>query len=345
MRKLASPVWRLTTRWRIRAQRVAAFSLLATGWLCAPATPAQTVPLVQVPVDCQKTTSCGEDPSLRSVKRRYKSLGGAALVANTALNRCDPLEPDAVHWGPADAVEGGPAAIAALIDHAQRGTPDDRTVIVETAASSKNERHLARCSVTTVGDTLGPPRDCVTMAILTPERNWLRGEVPQPPPERGEYVLDMCPTAAHIRLGGAIDINYDVRAPASIAVLAQAIQHALETRLDLKVELDDAHGAHYVSLDAASGMHNSKVLTTGWREIMDVSVYVESNESEHIVSISGLAHLLVVRQAVADISRYQGLNDAQRTLYARELDDVFADAIASVCQRFRRIDDKTVSCN
>jgi hypothetical protein len=48
---------------------------------------------------------------------------------------------------------------------------------------------------------------------------------------------------------------------------------------------------------------------------------------------------------VSESSSYHGLSDAQRTIYLRTLDTLVAEAIATVCPRFRRIDADTLSCN
>ncbi|OGT54767.1 MAG: hypothetical protein A3E01_18815 [Gammaproteobacteria bacterium RIFCSPHIGHO2_12_FULL_63_22] len=315
--------------------------------LIAPPLAAQTMALARVPVDCEGKPSCGDDPKLRAVLKRHKAvmLAGTPLEANINLNRCDAMRADTPDWGPADAVAGGHAAIEQLKAEARLGVPTDGTLTVETTASSTKERHLARCSVTQIGEAFGPPRDCVTMAILTRDKDWVRGSEPPPPPEPGDEDFLMCPTAGHFRQGGAIQIDYDVKSPGPLLPMAKAIQRALETKLGLSVEMEQERNADYVSLVAASGMHNSKVLATGWREIMDFDVFLESDEDTQVVSVSGRSHLLVCRQAVSDMSSYHGLSDAQRAIYLRYLDTLVAESIATICPRFRRIDDKTLSCH
>lgn len=269
------------------------------------------------------------------------------LILRSATDRtfgCN-LSPSLYYWAPTDQLQDGKAALAQLLKRARDGKWFDQRfgtyVIVESEGSAAEEQHLALCSVTRIGDVVGPPRDCETVAIITPDRAWLRAQTRQI--NIGDFIQR---TSYSVRLTGAIDISFDV-AHRNPLELSGSLLRTLKTDLGLSVlqEVSRAEDGSLQSiyLRAATPVRDSKILQSGWREALDFDILLRPQNNR--VDIRGTAHALVCRQALGDLIEYHGLDDAQRAAYAKALDGYVDAAIKAVCKNYIQRDAKTINCN
>jgi hypothetical protein len=232
----------------------------------------------------------------------------------------------------------GAAALKVLRSRAQDGKPFDGYVIVESDKSTDSEQHLALCTVSQVSDAFGPPRQCVTVAIVTPNETWLRG---------GDRGLTSCYIMATFRNSGAIDITFNVQTKTNPLDVSAALLRVLKTDFDLSAE-QEVSNARDGKLDAiyirsSGSLRDSKILPVGWREALDFDLYIVPTKDG--ISIRGTAHALVCRQALGSVVDYRGLDDSQRAAYASALDSGVDLAIRSSCKKYQKQDAKTIVCD
>jgi hypothetical protein len=310
-----------------------------------------------------KPLSCGTDFTIGEAKKSYSEWQASIralpkLFPNVHVptselrltpilddNICYVRSGDPYIWAMVKELDQGQAALDQLLNLAKSGavfTSKDgysHHQIVETTSSTRIERHLALCYVS---KHLGPPRDCVTVAIITSQEIWLRGKTAGLAPFG-------CNSAAESRLSGSIRITYNVRSGASPMLFAEALQKTLISAQSLSTELvpySDPEGTVYsVLLNSSAPLRDSKVLFDGWRESFDFDVYFGRRDPQKAaVSVDGTLQPLVSRLARGSLAEYQGLDDAQRNTYMTTFDNLVGESIKTACPNFVQIDSGTISC-
>lgn len=318
---------------------------------------AQDIGIV-APVRCERSTapSCGEDPTLEEAARYYGQIGDKEAVRyygqtgdkppSTMLRiitsgdaKCEAHWPSVRVWAPSEKVKGGNEAAATLVKRARTGEVfGDNQVIVEASGSKPEERHLALCSVQRIYNVTGPPEDCITVAIITPSQTWLRA------------ANDNCLMAAGIgfdRVLGAINIEFDVSTAIHVGAFTDSIKKTLESDMLLtadKVVIDDRSGG-YAYVKTVAAQRFSKVLPGKWWETLAFRLDLYSDVSGKKVSILGDAYVLVSEGPTGNLIEYRPLDDAQKEVYAKKLDDEVSKAIQMTCKNFKQRDAKTIICN
>jgi hypothetical protein len=307
--------------------------------------------------------SCGTDFTMGEAKKSYSEWQASIralpkLFPNVHVppselrltpiledNICYVRSGDPYIWAMVKELDQGQAALDQLLNLAKSGAVFSskdgysQHEIVETTSSTRIERHLALCYVS---KHLGPPRDCVTVAIITSQEIWLRGKTAGLAPFG-------CNSAAESRPSGSIRITYNVRSEASPMLFAEALQKILISAQSLSTELvpsSDPEGTVYsVLLNSSAPLRDSKVLSKGWRESFDFDVYFGRRDSQKaVVSVDGTLQPLVSRLARGSLAEYQGLNDAQRNTYMTTFDNLVGESIKTTCPNFVQIDSETISC-
>jgi hypothetical protein len=333
---------------------------------------------IRAPVNCSDRNSesvapsCGEDISLDAAKLSFKTVTNhEKLFTVTEDNVCDSASTIGLYyyWAPVERYEDGSQALELLRKRASTGIPFTRDalnlsdlfmrerlknldpnllqalkeklpkhVIVESSRSTNEEQHLALCGVSVVGDAVGPPTNCVTVAIITSTETWLRG---------GNANQSSCYMMASYRNSGAIDITFEVNTrsdPLNFSnAMTQTLKNDLELSVDQEISKDQSGHVDSVLLKSASSLRNSKILPRGWREWLDFDLFLTTSDGK--ISIRGIAHVLVCRQNLFNVSDFNGPDDAQRSLYGSKLDTTVNNAIKSVCEGYRPQDTKTIFCS
>jgi hypothetical protein len=157
----------------------------------------------------------------------------------------------------------------------------------------------------------------------------------------------MCETAAYFRRSGAIDIQFNIMTGTDIERFADPILKMISSDLGLaaeqKVQKDEKGKTETIHIESQTGVRTSKILPGGWRETLDFDVDLFKGIDS--VEIRGVAHMIVQRNALVQLSEYQGPDDAQRALYANALDSRMSDAIKGACKKFVKRDSLTISCD
>lgn len=310
-------------------------------------------PIEQQVTKCQKLPALpvGKNPEeilhnqLRILMGRGDEIAGSnkcGLHTVTDRDICeDPNEIGLKHgryyWAPANKFIDGESVLKSLLDRATTGEIVNKTIILDSSEDLAHERRLARCNMRTIAGVAGLPSDCVTVAIIAPAGAWLRGG----------FDSGFCECAAYIRPSGAIDIRFDIQTKADPQVFADQISKMMAADLGLVIEQttqkSEGGQVESISIESQAGLRNSKILPAGWREALDFDV--EVFKAQDGVNLRGVAHALVCREALGNLSNYQGLDDVQRNAYATALDARVSQAIRAACPTFVAHDAKTVSCN
>jgi hypothetical protein len=238
---------------------------------------------IGAPVSCKghdifnRPISCGEDVTLAEAeksarKEATKSRKLVAKVENYAP--CDQTGDDGPYvWAHPVKILDGQHALNSLLAHAKTGETFgreyDRRQIVAALPQAPDQQHLALCTVSNQGG----PRDCVTVAILTKEKIWLRALS-----QADDSAPFGCPAAAVERISGAIGINYEIHTTQSPSIFASALRQALVVKQALNPILErytDSEGKVYsVRLESSAPLRDSTVLSLGWRESYNFDVYL-----------------------------------------------------------------------
>lgn len=308
---------------------------------------------ILAPVGCDNAVSCGEDITVEEVKRlsvvasairtdclkKHSEAPDICALESAVLgNKCGKN-----YWARLEDYADGNAVLEKLIELAESGKPfhgwwPGGSQIVQSSTSPANEKHLALCRVIEISGIAGPPRDCATVAIFTPEGTWLRG-VDQ----------KACTKMATPNKGGAggIDIEFEILTKISPLVFAKTLQDLFVSHLELVPELKVFEGppgtVSTVVLRFVASPRESKILSRGWRERFDFQVNFYKKDDK--VRLEGTAHSLVSRLALGRLDQYQGPSETQLLTYARHLDAEVDAAIKSVCRNYKKEDLKTISCD
>ncbi|MCX5855595.1 MAG: hypothetical protein NTZ24_13675 [Deltaproteobacteria bacterium] len=307
---------------------------------------------VLAPVRCDNAVSCGKDITIEEAKRlsvvtsathtdclkkHPETLDTCSLKTAVLSNECGKN-----YWAMVEDYPDGKAVLVKLIALAENGKPfhawwPGGSQIVQSETSSADEKHLALCRVTEISGIAGPPKECATVAIITPEGTWLRGV--------DEKACTKMPSLS-IGGAGAINIEFEILTKKSPLLFANKLKDHLVPRLVLTPQLD-VYGSPPASADTVilrftSPIRDSKILK-GWRDTLDFTVRFHRKDNK--VFLSGIAHPMVCQQNRPNISEFHGLDHAQSETYAQFLDNEVAAAIQSSCRHYEKKDSKIIACD
>jgi hypothetical protein len=258
--------------------------------------------------------------------------------AATEENMCD-NHSASYSWATVDQLSNGVEALSAVFERAKTGRPfNGHLIVAEAAESLPQEQHLALCEVRVINGTVGPPHDCATVAIVTPTVTLLR---------RGTTSISYsCETAASIRLGGSIDLDFNIQTKLDASAFSDSLAQMLRAELGFSIEQHVTKAGDgktsLVSFKSTAPLRDSSILKGGWRESLDFDLYLSAEVGG--VSVHGNTTPMVCRQASGQLIDYHGPDDAQKATYAKVLNDSLNTAITRACASFSQTDDKTIVC-
>jgi hypothetical protein len=307
---------------------------------------------ILAPVRCDDAASCGEDITIEEAKlssvktsairtdclKSHSGTPDTCFLKSAALgNICGKY-----YWARVEDYPDGNTVLTKLIALAENGKPfgvqgPNRYQIVQSATSLADETHLALCLVTEVSGLAGPPRNCATVAIITPEGTWLRGVDERACKKMPSFGIG----------GGAINIDFEIMTKKSPLLFANNLKDRLVDKLKLTSELNvfesSPGNVGTVTLRFTAPIGLSKILQGGWHDTFDffVGFYREDGK----IVLRGAAHPMVCRQNLPNITQFSGLNNDQKSVYALFLDNEVAAAIQSLCKHYEKKDSKTIVCD
>jgi hypothetical protein len=311
--------------------------------------PAQDLGIV-TQVDCESfiAPSCGVDSTIKAAAEDYERVGdklpsdSLRMFTGGAHDICDATWQGALIWVPSERIKNGSEAAATLVKLAQTGKVlGDNQVIVTASGSKSEEQHLALCSVHRISNVSGPPEDCVTVAIITPSRNWLLAVYPG---------HNECTKGISVRLTGAIQIDFEVRTAIRAGAFADSLTKRLQSESDYGLGLtvkEDSNGRNsdHAYIDSVAGMRHSRVFQGRWWDILEFNLHLKSDDTGKKVFISGTANVIVSEVNAPNLVAFHGLDDRQRQEYAKRLSDEVTKAIQMTCKHFNQLDATTIECN
>jgi len=323
---------------------------------------------LMAPISCKEFPSCGHDTSLATVRRSFQMLTkerancnqlptisingvigtlsipvpdvyGNCAPLTTALvdDICDSPSDDYYFWAPAEQFSNRKASLEflSLQSRSTTGTGLGR-VFVQASDSPANEQHIAVCKVTEAGNAIGPPLNCVTVAIVLDREIWFRG---------ARHSGVMCESAATLRLTGAIDIQFMVLTHLDPLIFSNSLLAMLKDlglSPERSVQKSSSGPITSIYLKSAAGLRTSRILSNS-RESVDYDVQLEVRADG--LFVRGFAHVMVCDLALGSLTDYKGMNDGQRSEYTKALDDLTGAALRRACKSSVQQDSRTISCN
>jgi hypothetical protein len=283
-----------------------------------------------------KEHSVEKDPQEEtSDEKLYES----ATLRNAHCSYFD--RPENYSWLRPEELSDGEAALTELQERARQ--QQGRFQIAELVGLSKrDEQHIGRCNVKIVDGVVGPPLDCTIVAIISRAGTLLRAR------ER-EFVSYGCPMSARFRLGGGIQLDFEIATQLDVSTFSTSVIGILRNELGFSVEAKEyreEERIRSISLASTAGLRDSLILGNGWREALELDLYLthESNSTGKSVSVRGSVMPMVSRQASGSLVEYHPPNDAQRGIYAKVFDTKIAYALKGACEFGKQIDDKKIVC-
>lgn len=285
-----------------------------------------------------------QHPNHPRKKSTLEAIFGAPCLASamTETHVCGAEDTvgDYYVWSDLDSVMDGPKIWTSLSEKVRSGEVfDGGFQIVEARDSPPQEQRFALCKVRVIGAAHGPPTNCVTVAIVTPSRTLVRAEHSEG--------TGGCYVSASFRPGGSIDVSFDIQTAFPGERFQDAMGQMLRQTLGLVTEMEktvSADGSVYSArFRATSGLRNSPILQGGWRESVDLDLWLNARGTGN-VSVIGTLKPMVCRQASGRITDYHGPDDAQRATYASVVSQHISEAIKSVCSSATAPDDFTILC-
>lgn len=293
--------------------------------------------------------SCGGGITLDEVRQSAKGLPepwtphtGFSLSNNT----CGIADPESYHYRWQEFIDKARAReiLSKTIDMSEQAysktadAGDQKRIYVRASGTPANEHHIAACRSYMVRGLIGPPYSCSTVAIFTDGKAYLR---------RQSADTEACSVSYSSRPSGAIDIRFYLKTQKAPIVIGKSLKNLLRGHLALSVRQREApsheRSNRSVQLIGTSGIRNSVVLASGWREVIDVRVNVEPRQGD--VQVRATVHVMVSRQAVANLNQYIGLSDAQRSEYAKTMDSLISQALRDACAQAHKVDDYIIKCS
>lgn len=239
-------------------------------------------------------------------------------------------------WAPAAKLVKSKASIDLMLKRARAAAPfgsaDDKQEYIEATPLVHGQQHVALCGVSA---SSGPPRNCVTVAIVTRKDIWLRTLDP--------HITIFCHHAHFTRDSGSIEIEYLIQTATASLGFAKALNNYLIEKQHLQPELtSDTDGS--VSVTSSAPLRNSMTLSPQWRESFDFDAMFDRDADNNIL-INASLHVMVSQQNSGNLTEYHGLDDAQRSLYAATFDKLVGDSIKSACAGASQLDAKTIKCS
>lgn len=242
-------------------------------------------------------------------------------------------------WASPDEVVGGAGAIEDLEKETRNVGSSAAGYQVVLEAGTDNEKNFALCVINTINGFAGPPTRCSTVAI---ERNgkFLIRATPS-------LAVPDCSQAVSFSFGRSIIVDFDIDTSLNIKDFGSSITKALEASLAVQTEgrfAQDRDGsATSYFMMASSPLRESAILGGGWRESIDLNLFV-SRISASKLTVTANARPLVNRLAT-EYNEYHGPNDGQVDLYAKAISAAIEGGIKTLCSHGIKIDDKTITCN
>src|SRR5262249_42324465 len=186
----------------------------------------------------------------------------------------------------------------------------------------------------------GPPRDCATVAIVTPALTLLRVEASDEDCRAQSYATET------LRQSGSIDIHFTIQTSKDVTSFSESVGRMLREELGLQTSVltmqhQNTGEVILTVLASTVGLRDSTILNGGWREALDFGVTL-AKTSGGTISVSGTPGPMVCRQATGQIIDYHGLDGAQTTSYASVLTKDLKHALTRVCSRFTEVNDTTL---
>lgn len=264
------------------------------------------------------------------------------LLAAVQANVCGEIgtdEPTYV-WASPDEVVDGTKAIKDLgkeLSDANLTAPGYQ--VVQEGGSEKNEKKIALCVVNIINGVAGPPSRCSTVSIERKGKFLIRATP-------SVASLD-CSQAVSFSFGRSIVVDYDIDTGLDIKDFSVSITKALEAGLGVQTQGRltkdrDGQASSYFMM-ASSPLRESSILGGGWRESIDLNLFV-SRIGAGQLTVTANARPLVNRLATG-YNEYHGPDDGQVDLYAKAISVAIEGGIKTLCSNGIKIDDKTITCN
>ena len=288
-----------------------------------------------------KATKPGELPKFRFHNRIHCN------VHLDMSRNCDDEFPGAkgVHWAPVEIIKDGQLQLEKFLARAASTNAVDNQIVVEATESKLDEQHLALCDVRTINGKYGPPRNCKTIAIVTPTSKLLRSEF-----SRSEDLAAaqsrMCLSSATVRLSTGIDIEFEVHTKLDPKRFSDALYRGLTEQLlfqsAVAINTDDWGKITSIDIRSTAPLRDSLILGAGWREAIDFDVHLRVQPDT--IQVWSYTRPMVCRQAAGQTVEYHGPDNAQTATYARVLDNFVGKALALACTKAKQIDSKQIEC-
>ncbi|MBR1233140.1 hypothetical protein [Bradyrhizobium sp. AUGA SZCCT0182] len=281
-------------------------------------------------------------PSLRF--RHFSVLDGYVCKIFYRLNpRCSGeklVGAKLSQWAPVQQIEDGAATIRNLQARAETGNAVDNQIVVEATESKPNEQHLAICGVRTINHAQGPPHDCTTVAIVTPNLTLMRADFVE------RFDTGGCLLSSTVRMSGAIDVTFEVNTKLEPTRFGDAIHRTLTEQLafqcDTDIVKDNQGKVTAIFIRSTAPYRDSPILKNGWRESIDFDVNISVKDSG--IDVRAFSKPMVARAAAGTAVEYRGPDDAQRATYARVLNDYIGKALKTPCTKAKDVDSKRIQC-
>jgi hypothetical protein len=243
----------------------------------------------------------------------------------------------AFQWVPAAEALNGNSLSQQWLEYAKAGTLLGCKGLTCTAIINgfmkelSNEEVLAQCIITSVGNTLGPPKRCIPTVLQEGSTKWVRVV-------RGYYTnLNLASAGTTTQRSFVISL-YKAPLVNEQLVLTKA-KDALEGP---ELRLDVQRRPHSV---VGLGGERASVVQPGWREDLEVRVEVYSLGSRLLVQSIVENTLYVNRQNTVRRGDWHRPDDVQEGLYTSLIRDALKVRLESLCQRAVWWDVQTLLCD
>jgi hypothetical protein len=270
-------------------------------------------------------------------------------IAEPAIESGAAAPPKEYYWSLVDDLEDGRSALQSLQHKLESGEifgveTDWRHRIVgfRLLKINKNdgadEDHTVLCEVEVIKGIGGPPEDCGTVAIITPNATLLRSKIWDGSYHAIGFRVDLI----------TIDIDFTIKTVREVSSFSDTFGKLIGEDLQLRNAETEfwEHNNQVVSIDfkCASPLRDSLILPSGWRESLNFDLNVRRKDA-NTISIHASTRPLVNYTAAPNLASYTPPNEAQRGQYATSLDTYVKNAILRACPNGKALDNKTINCD